>query len=69
MTARNHGPGTIEGSHSTCGQLATRVGRSCGCAYLADDDGRLALAEILCFGCPGLGVRTGALFSEDGVRG
>ena len=51
-------------------ELYEAARRSRACAYLADDDhGPLALAEILCAGCPAVGVRTGAPFIEDGVTG
>ncbi len=40
------------------------------CVYLSDDDrGPLALAEVLCCGCPAVGVPTGAPWIEHGRNG
>lgn len=51
-------------------ELYDAARRSRACAYLADDDhGPLALAEILCAGCPVVGVPTGAPFIEHGITG
>ncbi len=51
-------------------QLFEAARRSRACAYLADDDqGPLALQEILLAGCPTVGVRTGASFVTTGETG
>ena len=61
---------TFHYGHYRREELYDAARRSRACAYLADDDhGPLALAEILCAGCPAVGVRTGAPFIEEGVTG
>jgi hypothetical protein len=51
-------------------ELAEAARRARACAYLADDDqGPLALEELLLAGCPTVGVRTAATYVETGING
>jgi hypothetical protein len=56
----------VEYGHYRRDHLIDVARRSSACVYLSEDDrGPLALAEILCTGCPAVGIERGAPWTMD----